>query len=155
MGLFSKLNVKAVNEAYCDVTAYNYLTDVVCISFSPSYASGLVSVSNIMQRAADSQAESLAQITGGQNLDYQVAMGRLSNVSASLTREVVRQLGEYCEVADLFNFSHDALQITQNKIIYSVRKGYLNMTPSDLQTFFQISASRVKEASRWFSDLES
>jgi hypothetical protein len=108
-----------------------------------------------MQRAADSQAESLAQITGGQNLDYQVAMGRLSNVSASLTREVVRQLGEYCEVADLFNFSHDALQITQNKIIYSVRKGYLNMTPSDLQTFFQISASRVKEASRWFSDLES
>lgn len=149
MSWFSKFNFKARWDAQDDVKAFNFLTDVICISCSASSSRrSLVSVTGIMQRVAEGQAESLAQITGGQGLEYQAAMKHLSALSTAFTTLAVNQLGETCELEGLISCCQNWMQNIYYKMLHSASKGYLHMTASNALILFQNSEHPVLNSVR-------
>lgn len=147
MGLFSKLNFRAVHDAYCDVAAFNFLTEVICEAYTTyGYAKTSVPVLKVMGDAAKIQAESLSSVTGGEGFDYSAALSRLRYVSDSLSRQSIRQLGHDCDLDELIDFCRESNKSIFAKICQAIHNGYLNLSAADALTLAKASEERISRA---------
>lgn len=144
MGLFSKLNFRAVHEAYCDVTAINFLTELVCLLFGAmSEPTQTVRIGQYVDKAAQLIANSVFQLTDGSGITHAAAMSRLSEVASSYKRLLRREFGEEAEISIATEYCSKNFNVVSQKVIRSVHKGYLSLTASDVFMLLEKNEERM------------
>jgi hypothetical protein len=148
MGIFSKLNFKAVHEAYCDVTALNLITEFMCLLVS---GKGLilskVDIAGLVDEAAFINAESIARITGGSGMDFNAGMSRISQVSRSIKRDMMSKSGGAEGDLDMvIDFCKTATSNLSERLFFNIHKGYLSISATDAITLLEKNEERIKHA---------
>ena len=147
MKMFAKLNLKKVHQAYLDVTALNFLAEVVCVACDNSrHTADSISVSETINRAAQINAKAISKMTGGSGLDYSTGISRLQEVADSFLRRFRSELGSEAEVSDLIGKCYELFYQVSEYIGQAIHKGYLDFSITDYQTLISSNEDRMKRA---------
>ena len=147
MKLFAKLNLKKVHQAYLDVTALNFLTEVVCVACDNArHTADKVSVSETINLAAQINANAISTMTGGSGLDYSTGISRLHEVADSFLRRFRSELGSEAEVTELIGKCYELFYQVSEYIGQAIHKGYLDFSFTDYQTLVSSNEDRMERA---------
>lgn len=147
MKMFAKLNLKKVHQAYLDVTALNFLTEVVCVACDEArHTADSISVSETINRAAQINAKAISKMTGGSGLDYSTGISRLQEVADSFLRRFRSELGSETEVSDLIGKCYELFYQVSEYIGQAIHKGYLDFSITDYQTLVSSNEDRMERA---------
>lgn len=147
MGLFSKLNFRAVHEAYCDIAAIGFLTELNCQLFNAmTEPDQSVKVSSYVDYSAQIIANSISEITDGSGLAHSSAISRLSEVSSSYKRLLNVEFGDNAEILNITKFCWGHFNIVSQRIFRSIHKGYLSMSAFEVQMLIEKNEERMNSA---------
>lgn len=150
MGIFSKLNFKAVHRAYCDIAALNLITEFMCLLIAGhGRVLMTVDIAKLVDEAAMINADSLARLTGGSGMDYNAGISRLSEVAQSIKRDMMTEAGgPDGDLDQVIIFCKTATKELGERIFQNVHKGYLNISSTDALTLVQKNEERIQIAFR-------
>jgi len=147
MGLFSRLNFRAVHEAYCDIAALGFLTELNCQLFNamtePDHS---VNISTYVDQAAQVAAQSIFELTDGYGIAHSTAISRLSEVASSYKRALKTEFQDHAEIARVTQFCWEHFYIVAQRIFRSKYNGYLSMSAAEIKMLIDVNEERMYAA---------
>jgi hypothetical protein len=152
MGIFSKLNFRAVHEAYCHVTAVNFLAELSCLIFdAANEPTQTVQIGTYVDRAAQEITNSIFLLTNGSGMNHAAGLSRLSEISSSYKRVLRIEFGKEAQVVLVTKYCWEHFNVTSEKVVQAVYNGYLSLSASDAMMLIDKNEKRMQDAAHKFA----
>jgi DUF971 family protein/predicted RNA-binding Zn-ribbon protein involved in translation (DUF1610 family) len=131
MGLFSKFNVKAVDQAYKDLVAVQFVSMVAVQTLdSCEYGGTCVDVGPICDEVALAIGKSL-YINADGGLELGAAIQRLDIVSSSIKRDLITKFGHNNAADGIGSELHSRFEAIAPRLLKAAKKGYVKFSVMD------------------------
>jgi hypothetical protein len=131
MGLFSKFNVRAVDQAYKDLVALQFVSLVAVQTLdSCEYGGSRVDVGPICDEVGLAIGKSLYDNADG-GLELGAAIQRLDIVSSSIKRDLIEKFGHDHSGDEIARELHSRFEAIAPKLLKAAKKGYLKFSIMD------------------------
>jgi hypothetical protein len=152
MGLFSKFNIKAVDQAYKDLMAVQFtaLVSVKILDACEHSGTGL-DIGPICDEVALMIGQSLDDNADG-GLEFGAAMQRLDIVSSSIKRDLIIKFGHDHRGVEISNETRSMFGFISPKLIKAAKRGYLKMSIMDAARLIEIYEVEVASSLIRFSE---
>ncbi len=145
MGLFSKLNFRAVDNAYHVVTCYNFFTHVIVKACDTSDSlEENVNIVSICETVAHETAEALGRVST-KELELQTALQRLAITAQGAINDLTLS-GDTQQTAFVVAFLTKRLPPLGDEILKAAKEGYLNGSISDFAYMIDKNMGQITES---------
>jgi predicted RNA-binding Zn-ribbon protein involved in translation (DUF1610 family) len=152
MGLFSKLNFRAVDQAYKDSIALQFISFVSVATLGRCENSdSRIDIGPICDSVAQKIGESFYENADG-GLELAAAIKRLSDVSHSIKRNLVASFGQDCVGVEVYAMLKVETEYVTRSVLKAAKKGYLNYSLVDAMHLADRYEAEIQKA--WTGLLE-
>lgn len=146
MGLFSKFNFKAVDQAYKDLVALQFVAMVAAKTLDACEYAGMgVDVGPICDDIALTIGNSLSENADG-SFELYGAVSRLETVSRSIKRDLITKFGHDHPGEDIASELHLSFEAIAPRILKAAKKGYLKFSIMDAGAYIQLHENIIEKA---------
>jgi hypothetical protein len=145
MGLFSRFNVKAVDQAYKDFMALQFVSLLAVRALDICEYGATVNIAAICDRTARVIGQSLIENANG-GLELGAAAQRLDIVSSSIKRDLISKFGREHPGDEIGKELHSRFEAIAPRILKAAKKGYLKFSVMDAVNQVELYEGMIAQA---------
>jgi hypothetical protein len=144
VGIFSKLNFKAVDQAGKDLAALNFVAWVVVRTFEAcENQDTCVDISSICDATTMEIAQSINNASDG-GLELATSLHRLEFVSGSIKRNLINKIGSNPSGYEIGQELMPMYDVIGRKLLKAAKKGYLPLSVTDVHYLIEKLEDEIK-----------